>query len=130
MKPAPFEFARPANLVDATALLATSGSDTRVLAGGQSLGPMLNLRLARPRMLVQISHLDELRGATQDAETVTLGACVTHAMIADGRAPDVGQNVLARVASEIAYRAVRTRDPALPGRGPSYEGCDTRHRGL
>lgn len=109
MKPAPFEFARPANLVDATALLATSGSDTRVLAGGQSLGPMLNLRLARPRMLVQISHLDELRGASQDAETVTLGACVTHAMIADGRAPDVGQNVLARVASEIAYRAVRTR---------------------
>ena len=67
MKPAPFDHARPANLADAIALLhAQAGA--RVLAGGQSLGPMLNLRLAQPSLLVQINHLSELGGAAADAE--------------------------------------------------------------
>ena len=108
MKPAPFDHARPANLADAIALLhAQVGS--RVLAGGQSLGPMLNLRLAQPSLLVQVNHLTELAGTSEDAETVTIGASVTHASIADGLAPDIGGGVLARVAENIAYRAVRNR---------------------
>jgi aerobic carbon-monoxide dehydrogenase medium subunit len=109
MKPAPFGFARPASLAEATALLAAADVETRVLAGGQSLCPMLNFRLAQPRMLVQINHLDELRGVAEDTESVTIGACVTHAAISDGLAPDVGDHLLARVAADIAYRAVRTR---------------------
>ena len=80
-----------------------------MLAGGQSLGPMLNLRLAQPRLLVQVDRLPELAGVAIDADAVTIGACVTHAAIADGRVPDVGGNVLARVADNIAYRAVRNR---------------------
>ena len=67
MKPAPFDHARPANLADAIALLARPGG-ARVLAGGQSLGPMLNLRLAQPSLLVQVDHLPELAGAAVDAE--------------------------------------------------------------
>ncbi len=109
MKPARFEFERPASLADATALLAASGPEARVLAGGQSLVPMLNFRVAQPRMLVQINHLNELRGVSEDAEGVTIGACVTHAAISDGLAPDIGRNVLAHVAADIAYRAVRNR---------------------
>lgn len=107
MKPAPFEFARPASAADAIALLAQQGA--RALAGGQSLGPMLNLRLAQPRLLVQVNRLPELVGVTTDADTVTIGACVTHAAIADGLVPDIGSGVLARVAENIAYRAVRNR---------------------
>jgi aerobic carbon-monoxide dehydrogenase medium subunit len=108
MKPAPFDHARPANLADAIALLhAQAGA--RVLAGGQSLGPMLNLRLAQPSLLVQINHLSELGGTGADAETVTIGASVTHASIADGLVPDIGGGILARVAENIAYRAVRNR---------------------
>lgn len=108
MKPAPFDHARPANLADAIALLhAQAGA--RVLAGGQSLGPMLNLRLAQPSLLVQINHLAELGGAAADANTVTIGASVTHASIADGLVPDIGGGVLSRVAENIAYRAVRNR---------------------
>jgi carbon-monoxide dehydrogenase medium subunit len=107
MKPAAFEHACPVSLAEAIALLA-DGS-TRVLAGGQSLGPMLNLRLAQPRRLVQVNRLAELNGVSIDTVSVTIGACVTHAAIADGLVPDIGGNVLARVANGIAYRAVRNR---------------------
>lgn len=106
MKPAPFEHARPASLADAVSLLQEGA---RVLAGGQSLGPMLNLRLAQPRMLVQVNQLQELCGVATDGRAVTIGACVTHAAIADGLVPDIGGGVLARVADGIAYRAVRNR---------------------
>jgi aerobic carbon-monoxide dehydrogenase medium subunit len=106
MKPAAFEHTRPANLADAVSQLQEGA---RVLAGGQSLGPMLNLRLAQPRMLVQVNRLPELCGVAADDDAVTIGACVTHAAIADGLVPDVGGGVLARVADGIAYRAVRNR---------------------
>ena len=69
-----------------------------MLAGGQSLGPMLNLRLAQPRLLVQVNRLPELCGVATDADAVTIGACVTHSAIADGLVPDIGGGVLARVA--------------------------------
>jgi carbon-monoxide dehydrogenase medium subunit len=109
MKPASFEHARPSSLTEAISLLAAEAGAARVLAGGQSLGPMLNLRLAQPGKLVQVNRLAELVGCTVDADAVTIGACVTHAAIADGLVPDVGRNVLARVADNIAYRAVRNR---------------------
>jgi len=112
MKAAAFEMVRPAALAEATALLARIGASA--LAGGQSLGPMLNLRLARPTLVVPITHLAALHEVSVTASSVTIGACVTHATIADGTIPDVGPpdaglNVLARVAEGIAYRAVRTR---------------------
>ena len=108
MKAAAFEHARPASVADAISLLAGEAG-ARVLAGGQSLGPMLNLRLAQPRLLVQVNRLPELTGVAADADAVTIGACVTHAAIADGLVPDIGGGVLARVADDIAYRAVRNR---------------------
>lgn len=57
MKPAPFDYARPESLEEAVALLAETGADARVLAGGQSLVAMLNMRLARPGLLVDVMHL-------------------------------------------------------------------------
>ena len=107
MKAAAFDMVRPAALADAESLLAQPNSSA--LAGGQSLGPMLNLRLARPALLVPIAHLAVLREVSETASSVTIGACVTHATIADGGVPDIGLDVLARVAEGIAYRAVRTR---------------------
>ena len=107
MKAAAFDLARPTNLAEAVALLVRPGASA--LAGGQSLGPMLNFRLARPTLLVPITHLAALREATETATSVTIGACVTHAAIADGLTPDIGQTLLARVAEGIAYRAIRTR---------------------
>ena len=99
---------------DAISLLAGEAG-ARVLAGGQSLGPMLNLRLAQPRLAgAGEPHLPELTGVAADADAVTIGACVTHAAIADGLVPDIGGGVLARVAeaSRIARCAIAARSAA------------------
>jgi carbon-monoxide dehydrogenase medium subunit len=89
-------------------MLAAS-PDAKVLAGGQTLGPMLNLRLAQPALLVDITRITELAAVSEDADTVTIGATVTHAAVEDGRVTDPTGGFLQRVAHGIAYRAVRTR---------------------
>ena len=108
MKPAPFEYVRPASVAEAlSALNGTAGA--KVLAGGQTLGPMLNLRLAQPAVLIDITRIPELAAVSEDKHTVSIGATVTHAAIEDGRIPDPTRGFLSRVARGIAYRAVRTR---------------------
>jgi carbon-monoxide dehydrogenase medium subunit len=108
MKPAPFEYARPQTVDEAVRLLG-GRPGAKVLAGGQTLGPMLNLRLAQPAVLVDIGRIPELAAVTQDKDAVTIGATVTHAAIEDGRIHDPTHGFLSRVARGIAYRAVRTR---------------------
>jgi len=108
MKPAPFDYARPRDLTFALALLASSAG-AKVMAGGQSLGPMLNLRLAQPEQIVDITAIDELKLAEVRGDELVLGACITHADIEDGRVPDVTRGAMRGVAANIAYRAVRNR---------------------
>jgi aerobic carbon-monoxide dehydrogenase medium subunit len=108
MKPVPFDYVRPATLLEAIKILGEN-PDAKILAGGQTLGPMLNLRLAQPTLLIDITRIPQLVRVEETADALTLGACVTHASIEDGHLPDVGHNVLARVARGIAYRAVRSR---------------------
>ncbi len=108
MKPAPFDYARPRDLTSALALLASSAG-AKVMAGGQSLGPMLNLRLAQPEQIVDITAIDELKLAEVRGDELVLGACITHADIEDGRVPDVTRGAMRGVAANIAYRAVRNR---------------------
>ena len=98
MKPASFDYS--------TDLRLLAQPHARPLAGGQSLGPMLNLRLARPAILVDVKHL---RGVEEHADWVRLGAATTHAEIEDGRVPDPTAGLLRHVARGIAYRAVRNR---------------------
>jgi aerobic carbon-monoxide dehydrogenase medium subunit len=108
MKPAAFDYVRPSGIAEALDVLrSTPGA--RVLAGGQTLGPMLNLRLAQPALLVDITRIPELAAVAEEADAVTIGATVTHAAIEDGRIPDPTGGFLARVARGIGYRAVRTR---------------------
>jgi carbon-monoxide dehydrogenase medium subunit len=109
MKPVAFEYERPADIRSALALIGREGPTTKILAGGQSLGPMLNLRLVRPELVVDITRIPELKRVEESADAITVGACVTHADIEDGRVPDVTQGALPSVARTIAYRAVRNR---------------------
>ena len=108
MKPVAFDYSRPASVAEALRMLAEQ-PEAKVLAGGQTLGPMLNLRLAQPALLVDITRIPELAAVSEDADAVSIGATVTHAAIEDGRVPDPTGGFLARVARGIAYRAVRTR---------------------
>ena len=109
MKPVAFDYARPATLADAAGLLGREHGFAKVLAGGQSLGPMLNLRLAQPDLLVDITSIPELTTVADNRDDLEIGACVTHADIEDGRVPDHVQGLLRQVAGRIAYRAVRNR---------------------
>ena len=109
MKPAAFDYEKPVDVAAAVKLLSAREGMAKPIAGGQSLGPMLNLRLAQPPLLVDIRRIPELCQATESADALTLGACVTHAMIEDGKVPDVTRGLLPFVAADIAYRAVRNR---------------------
>jgi aerobic carbon-monoxide dehydrogenase medium subunit len=109
VKPVGFAYERPADIATATALLREGEGAAKVLAGGQSLGPMLNLRLVRPELLVDVTAIPELKRVEDTADAVVVGACVTHADIEDGRVPDATRGALPGVACNIAYRAGRNR---------------------
>ena len=109
MKPAAFDYVRPQSLAEAISILKDTDRDPQVMAGGQSLVAMMNLRVATPDLIVDIERLEELRAMSEDTDTVSLGACVTHAAIEDGRVPDPSRGLMPSVASNLAYRAVRTR---------------------
>jgi carbon-monoxide dehydrogenase medium subunit len=108
MKPAAFDYARPRSLDEAVALLA-GNPGAKLIAGGQTLGPMLNLRLVQPPLLIDITRLAELVRVEDEGEALIIGACVTHAAIEDRRIADPTNGFLAEVAHGIAYRAVRNR---------------------
>jgi aerobic carbon-monoxide dehydrogenase medium subunit len=105
MKAASFDYIRPGDVAAALAALRAAGA--KLLAGGQSLGPMLNLRLARPRLLVDVSRLEALQQIEDRDAVWRIGAGVTHARLEDARLP--GGAMLSEVAAGIAYRAVRNR---------------------
>jgi carbon-monoxide dehydrogenase medium subunit len=108
MKAAKFDYHRARDLADALAVLA-GNPDAKPIAGSQSLGPMLNLRLARPALLVDVSRIAALRTVVDEGPCVCIGAAVTHAAIEDGCADAVGTDFLKTVAGHIGYRAVRNR---------------------
>src|SRR5277367_4241391 len=109
MKAAAFAYERPSDLNAALSLIAKTNGITKIIAGGQSLGPMLNLRLVEPDMIVDITGLSELKQAERSGDELVIGACITHGDIEDGRIPDVTGGAMQRVAGAIAYRAVRNR---------------------
>ena len=109
MKAAAFDYIRATDAADAVRALAAAGPNAKALAGGQSLGPMLNLRLARPSALVDIRRCPDLAGVTESADAITYGAAIPHAAFEDQRVPDATPGWLQGVARGIAYRAVRNK---------------------
>ncbi len=112
MKAAPFEHVACQTTAQALALLNPDEDLAGAVlpcSGTQSLGPMLNLRLAQPARLVDVSRIEALRGFALQAGALHIGAAITHARIEDGELPDVTGGLLRSVAGGIAYRAVRNR---------------------
>jgi aerobic carbon-monoxide dehydrogenase medium subunit len=106
MKAARFDYIRAGHLAEALAALANTDG-AKLLAGGQSLGPMLNLRLVRPALLVDVSRLEALQRLEDMGRAWRIGAGVTHARLEDLRLH--GGEMLCEVAAAIAYRSVRNR---------------------
>jgi carbon-monoxide dehydrogenase medium subunit len=109
MKAAPFDYAAIADSAEAIRALGSSGPLTKVAAGCQSLAPMLNLRLARPERLIDVSRAIDMRRTIDEDDALVYGGAVTHAEIEDGVAPDATPGWMASIARGIAYRAVRNR---------------------
>lgn len=107
MKPAAFAYSRPTALDEAIGLLGDPGA--RALAGGQSLVPMLNLRLAPVESLIDLSRIEALRELRETPEAVFYGASTRHAAFEDGLVPDASNGLMRHVAGRFAYRAVRNR---------------------
>jgi CO/xanthine dehydrogenase FAD-binding subunit len=109
MKPAPFEYIRPRTLDEALSVLAEHGSDARPLAGGQSLIPAMNFRLATPSVLVDLNGLDELSYIKDDTGDLRIGGmtrqrAVERSALVAGRFPLVAETM-----PHIAHPAIRNR---------------------
>ncbi|MGD9922051.1 MAG: xanthine dehydrogenase family protein subunit M [Pseudorhodoplanes sp.] len=109
MKAAPFGYFAATSVQAAVDELAAADADARVMAGGQTLGPMLNLRLAMPSLLIDLSRISELKTIQKVSGRRVIGACVTHAMLEDHDDGSSLARCLAGVASTIAFRSVRNR---------------------
>jgi carbon-monoxide dehydrogenase medium subunit len=109
VKPVPFEYKRVTSIEQAVQELAAGEGSAKIIAGGQSLGPMLNLRLARPGVLIDIAGIAELKRVQDRGAKIFIGAGTTHASIEDGVLPATAIGLLQAVARRIAYRAVRNR---------------------
>src|SRR5215468_8022331 len=109
MKPAPFEYHRPASLQEAFDLLDRYGEDGRILAGGQSLVPTLNMRLVTPRAIIDINRLPGLDTIRMMPEGLAIGALVRQETLE--RSPLVGEHapLIAAAVPHIGHTAIRTR---------------------
>ncbi|RLV57364.1 xanthine dehydrogenase family protein subunit M [Aeromicrobium phragmitis] len=111
MKAPPISYAAAESVEEAVALLTEHGDDAKVLAGGQSLLPMLNLRLAQPGVLVDIGRIEELRhsGVTEEGGRLC-GSLTTHRELEMGAVPSLGDvAVLRTAASHIGHLPIRTQ---------------------
>lgn len=110
MKPSPFGYSRPESVAAALAVLASLGSDGKVLAGGQSLVPLLNMRLAAPAHLVDINRLGAELGYIRVLDgQVAVGALARHADVLKDRAAAAAQPLLAKALALVAHPVIRNR---------------------
>jgi carbon-monoxide dehydrogenase medium subunit len=109
MIPAKFDYVRPASVDDAVRALADGGEDAKVIAGGQSLLPLLRLRLAYPELLVDVGGLTGLRGVREDGDSLRIGALTTHDELMRDALVAQHCGLLRQAAGTVADPAVRHR---------------------
>ncbi|MGC3938719.1 FAD binding domain-containing protein [Roseobacter sp. EG26] len=108
MKPAPFDYHRPEDLQSALSLLGTH-TDASIIAGGQSLVPMMNYRLAQPEHLIDINRLSELDYIREDGDQITIGALARHDAIHASELIAEHMPLISHAYEWIAHKAVRNR---------------------
>jgi carbon-monoxide dehydrogenase medium subunit len=126
VKAAAFDYLRPADLGEALALLAAHKDDCKILAGGQSLVPAMNFRLARPALLIDINDLNELDYLKADADHLKIGALTRHAAFHRPVVEGPLGTLLAKVVRHIAHYPIRQRGTfagSLSHADPASEWC-------
>ncbi|MGM4998236.1 FAD binding domain-containing protein [Tardiphaga sp. 538_B7_N1_4] len=109
MKPASFDYMRPDSVAHAVQLLSGAGGDAKIIAGGQSLMPMMNFRLVKPSLLVDINAIPELDGIEHVGDKLRIGALVRHRMTAESADIAASIPVLHAAMKHVAHLTVRNR---------------------
>jgi aerobic carbon-monoxide dehydrogenase medium subunit len=128
VKPAPFAYHRAHSVGEAVALLAELGDEAKILAGGLSLVPMMNFRLARPSALIDVTKIAGLSYLRADATGLRIGALTTHRTVETSRDPGVRNDygVLPRSARWIGHYPIRSRGTfggSIAHADPASEWC-------
>jgi carbon-monoxide dehydrogenase medium subunit len=109
MIPPAFDYAAPSSVDEAVSALSAGGEDAKVLAGGQSLIPLLRLRFAGPSVLVDLGRIDDLRGIRDDGDALVIGSMTTHASVLNSPLVAEHAPLLAQATGTVADRQVRHR---------------------
>lgn len=109
MKAPKFSYVRADSVDHALELLDKHGEDARILAGGQSLMPTLNMRLSQPEILIDINRLDEMKGISLDGDTVVIGALTRHVEVMNSNIVAEHLPLIAEAMPHVAHVAVRNR---------------------
>ena len=126
VKAADFDYYRVDSLEDALERLGELGEDAKILAGGQSLVPMMNFRLARPAALVDITRVEELRGIERDDGELRIRAATTHAEVEHAAELEGGYEVMRAAAKWVGHEPIRSRGTfggSLAHADPTAEWC-------
>lgn len=126
MKPAPFDYVRAGSVAEATAALRQAGEEGKILAGGQSLLPLMNFRLARPEVLIDIGGLRELSGLRPRNGQVSVGALTRHLDLERCQLAGPLGTLLRTAASHVGHLPIRTRGTfggSVAHADPSAEWC-------
>ena len=109
MIPAAFAYARPTTIDEALQAVASGGEDVKIMAGGQSLIPVMRLRLAAPETVVDLTRVAELRGVREEGDAIVIGAMTTHSDVLSD--PLIAQHapLIAEATETVADRQVRHR---------------------
>jgi carbon-monoxide dehydrogenase medium subunit len=107
MIPSAFDYVRPSSVEDAVSALGAAGDDGKVLAGGQSLIPILRLRLSSPELLVDLGGIEELRGVRDDGDAIVVGAMTTHDEVIKNPLVNTHAPLLAQATATVGDRQVR-----------------------
>ena len=109
MIPATFDYVRAGSVDEAVSALSGAGDDAKVITGGQSLLPLLRIRLAAPTLLVDCGRIDEMRGVSDDGDTLLIGAAVTHHEVMHDPLIREHAGLLSMTAATVADPAIRHR---------------------
>jgi carbon-monoxide dehydrogenase medium subunit len=107
--PAPFDYVAPTSVADALAALAEAGDDGKVIAGGQSLLPILRMRLNAPDKLIDLGKVEELKGISEDGDHLVIGAMTTYTDVLASDAVRQHASLLAAAVAEVADPQIRHR---------------------
>ena len=109
MIPAKFDYVAPTSVEDALSALSQHGDDAKIIAGGQSLLPVLRMRLNAPDLVIDIGGIDSMRGVREDGDSLVIGALTTHAQMITDDLVNQHALLLSKAATEVADSQVRHR---------------------